>query len=187
MAYITTTDLQTFLQRSLTTAETAQAQTAIDTATALIDRRTGKSWMGGPATVSNEMATVSGGRLFLAHPPVQSVTSVSVRDVAIGATANALIAGTSYELLDAATGELLVAAADGMRATITYVTAQTVPAHIKYAAELIAAGLLLFKPDERSGIKSFSVPGDYSVTYTTSNVIPDEAASLLGRPVVRFA
>lgn len=187
MPYITTIDLEKFLGRTLQAKEAAQADVVIGTAGELIDRKSGRSWLGGPVTVTGEIQMATGGRIRLHHAPIASISSLAVRAVGIGTTSYPYVAGTSYELIDAQNGIVLVAAVDGSMVTTTYVTSQSVPSHIKFAAAMIAAGLLLFTTSQRQGIKSMSVPGDYTVTYTSSNEMPDEVMAIIGTRPVRFA
>lgn len=158
--YTNTTLVAEELGRTLTSDQTTQAAGLIDEAEAFIDHKTGRAWM--VPSPSTEILTVPDDSVVrLTNRPVTAVSSVSVRAAAIGATSTALVAGTSYELLDAAGGLLLVSGYAGYVATVSYSHATPAPADIRRAATLLVAHWLLPRllPDLQ-GVRRLSVGGE---------------------------
>ncbi len=181
MAYITTTDLANYLQRALTAAETTQAPTVLDAVSGWIDRYTGRTWVG--TSVTGETSVYYGPFVILARPPVSVVTTLTARAREVGAVTRVLVAGSDYELLDAAHGVLRVVAAVGDLITAAYTTGAALPVEVKLAAEMLAAAWLSAADTQAAsqGIKAYSVgSGDLSVTYR------DEAGTLAPEPVRRL-
>lgn len=162
---------------------------------AYIDQFTGRSWeVSSPVTA--EQHTVSGGGVYLKHRPVSAISAASYRSPYIGASDTALVADSTYELLDGATGKLLVSAPDGSILSVSYThTGTAVPADIAHAATLLVAAQLhdatLADPQFR-GVKSYRVGnGDLQLDFDTQQAATyatDALASLkMRRPAVVFA
>jgi len=175
------------LGTTLTAAQLMEAAALCQAADAWILATYGISDVAGPVTETRyDLAPV----IFVARRPILSVTSVSLR-AGITATPVALTAGADYELADPALGAISL---PGYRwgwprnygydrATIVYTPDPTVPAHVAHAATLIvAAWLQPLLSGVVSGIKSYSVGGELTVTYADGSpvgAIPTEARALL--------
>ncbi len=193
MPYIDATDLETYLGRSLTVAEAAQAATVIGAAEEAIDRYTGRTWSG--TSVVDERHTIYGQSVYLNRKPVAAISSLTLRSPEIGATAVAQMLGTGYELLDATRGLLLVQASRGTILTVTYTVTVSVPDSITLAAQMLAAGMLgsaAATANQAQGIKRYSVGGELTVEYfdtaaSTGASLPSGVRALLDayrRPLV---
>lgn len=189
-AYATAASLALYLGRALTAAETAEAAAACDAATDLIERYTGKTWQG--TTITGELQAVGGEFIYLNRSPVTSITSITRRAQLIGETATTLVAGTDYELIDAARGRVLVSASQGSLLTVTYVVTATVPASISLAANMLAAEFLkpASMPARPMGVTRLTAD-DMTIQWdrpvVTDSGIPADVAALLNlykRPVV---
>ena len=138
---------------------------------AYIDRYTGRSWeVSSPVT--GELHTVTGGVVYLKQRPVTAITAATVRSQHIGGEATALVADSTYELIDAANGVLLVSASDGSLLTVSYTHGgAAVPADIGLAASWLVAAHLsdaLVDSVELKGVKQYSVgQGDLQITFDT--------------------
>lgn len=178
----TTADLvQQELGRSLTAEQLTQVGGLVEEAEAYVDRVTGKSWLvASPAT--SELHALVGPYVYLRRTPVASVSAVTIRSSAIGATETTLVAGSGYELLDPATGLLSLSAyplADPVvngpayspgtlvKVTYTYTDPLPVPADVRGVVTRMVANRMRGRVDpSMSGVKSVSVgQGDLAVTY----------------------
>lgn len=194
MPYLTQADLETYLQRALTTEEAAHFDaTVADAVTAAIDRYTGRTWDG--STVTAELQTVLGREVYLDRKPVTAVSLVRTRPRAIGADWTTLTAGETYELIDAAAGLLLVSGrydvitpsygAYGHDLEVTYtVGGDLPPAPVTLAAEMLAASMLASgsaagTTGASGSIKRFSVDGE-SVEFDTSTSTSSTSTSASG-------
>lgn len=172
--YTTIARLESYLGLDLTTAQETEAGRLIEAAEQLIDVETGKAWLVATA-VTNEAHYrdhLGGPLLFLRSAPVASVTSVTGRGSWNDTTETTLVAGTDYELRDSALGTLYVPAWSAyQRLRVTYTPTNVAAPELLVLAtnELVAWWLqpLLNSTDGVSltGIKSFSLGGDLSVTY----------------------
>jgi hypothetical protein len=179
-----------YLGQTLTGAQAVQVLTVLaPAATAWIDSHTGRSWQT-PAipddaelpTVLGERVQVVAGQARLQRVPVAAILAVRARSLTPGAAVTTLTAGRDYELLDTATGLLLVnrygystSAWSGVDEyltvdyTVLAVGASTIPAAVQLAATTLAAVALLptITPEMQAGaIQSISLAGgDISLTY----------------------
>lgn len=206
MAYADATSLELYLGRDLTDAEALQATAVCDAATEQIEGYTGKTWQG--TTITGEQHTVYGVTITLSRTPVASISSITLRYPSVGMTPVTLVAGTDYEILNAQTGQVLLASYNldpiinashyrqGSILTVNYTITVVVPASIALAANMLAAYLLLptgGDENQQLGIKSYSVGQELSVTYfdrnASSGSLPDGVKALLApyRPRVVFA
>lgn len=169
---------------TFTGSQAVQATAVLDAITAAIDTYTGRSWQG--TTGVEETWVAWGNRLFLYQVPVASITSITRRQQTIGGTVTTLAAGTGYELLNAARGEVLVDACPGDLLTVTYDAAGVVPVPVALAATQWAAAVLgpLLQADG-SGLAVGPVlaerVGDVEVRYAAPTA--QAAADLIKPPV----
>lgn len=157
-------DVAAYLGTTLTEAQEARVESLIEAAEADMDREMNRAFLTG--TVSNELHK-SRRRLYLANPPLVSLTSVEGRVVDDPSEAwEALVAGDDYELTNATTGEVHVAVFYSYAVLrVTYVPVDTVPADIREACvELVAARLQPTLNPSLYGVDSVTLP-DYSVRY----------------------
>lgn len=171
MAYTTAAKVAALLGLTLSAGQQSLVTDDLEPAArAYVDRFTGRSW-GATSPVSGEVHTVYSGVVYLNQKPVTAVTTVTYRSQYIGAAAVTLVAADTYELLDAATGRLLVSVPDGSLVTVSYThSATAVPADIALAAAwLVAANLhdaTLADPQFR-GVKSYAVgQGDLRIDFS---------------------
>jgi hypothetical protein len=105
--YATPADVAAILGRPLTTEETARVTPLLEAATVAFDQETGQSFEDATPVVG-EARTARGGDLWLWRYPVATVEAVRARAGWIGASTDTLVAGQSYDLIDAAAGRLRV-------------------------------------------------------------------------------
>jgi hypothetical protein len=163
--YITTAQVEAFLQKTLTAAQLAQCETLLESAETHVDNYCKRAWLTGVQT--NETHYHPGHHLYLDCPPVQTVTSITGRS-GMGATEETLTVDQDYELRDSAAGLIyLVYPGSYDRIRVTYTPVATVPADIKQACiELVAHWLRPALMPDSYGVQSFQLP-DLSVTYRT--------------------
>ena len=92
---------------SLSPDQQALCDQCADAATAYLDRKMRRSFPAA-AAVTNELHPFDGPALYLNETPVLGIDAVRARYTIVGAAPWQLVAMQSYELLDAATGLLLV-------------------------------------------------------------------------------
>lgn len=191
-AYTDARAISGYLGATLTAEQANQAEAAALAATDWIDDYKGRSWQDDDGSVTAEIQPVSGDVVFLDRRPVLAVSSVETRSPTVGAAWSAL-ASDRYELVDATSGVLRVAGGYcvGLEARVSYTHAATAaPAHIAYAATIIAASLLqpTLRP-QTGGIDSLSVgQNDISLKFSVDyGDVPSEALTLLGARAVVIA
>lgn len=188
-AYTDATKIAAYLGVTLTGAQQTQAGINAQAASDWIDEYKGRSWQD-DGTVTDEIQTIVGDRVYLKNRPVTAVSSVKTRTYYpdLGSTT---LADDQYELLDGANGLLLIKgwAASDVVALVSYThTATTPPSQIGLAATIIAASWLApTLAPQTAGLDSVAVgQNDASVKFRKDRGdVPSEALTLLGaRPVV---
>jgi hypothetical protein len=174
-------------------AQDGQCDGLIEEVEDFIDHETGRSWI--VASPVTEVLTVpDSGVLYLTNRPVTAITSVSVRSASIGAAASLLVAGTTYELLSAAEGVLLVSTEPDYVATVIYThtnAAAVLPGDIQRAATLLVAAWMarrVLSPGT-AGLDSLSLgSGEIALKFSKpDDVIADAMRHIRGRERVVFA
>lgn len=166
--------VQSYLGRTLTADQLDQADALIAAAEAWIDRRTHRSWLVA-SPVTDELHTVTGGVVYLQQRPVTSITSVTVRSLAVSATETSLVDGSDYELIDPTNGGLSLGGSaylDSL-AKVSYVhTGPAVPEDIALATTMMVAAWLQPTLDGvGSNIKSYQVGGELQVSFTDDDLL----------------
>lgn len=169
-AYCTIDDVETLVPSLAGTDASDAAEAALEGVSRFIDRYTGRSWAA--MTVTGEVQTVRSGEIRTAYWPLTVVTSLAVRSPVVGASSAVLLAGTGYDVLDAAIGRIAVSAADNSLVTIGYTTGPTVPADITQAAAMLAAHWSRGAVDASGSIFSKIKAGSVELVYR------DQAESL---------
>lgn len=194
------------LGRVFTSPDTTQATAMIGAAEAMIDRITNRAWMVA-SPIANELHVIDGplgsrsdvltprivsppeapgfpsAPVFLNNKPVTAVTGVIIRLQSVGAS-DIVLAGTDYELIDAASGILTVNARPGYLAKVSYThSGPAVPADISHACAVLAGSLMsgYFNP-QSAAYKRISVgSGDVSVEFRDldANAIPGVVLTIL--------
>jgi hypothetical protein len=165
MAYCTADEVNEILGGSLSPEAEDAAVGVVEGVSAFIDVYTGQSF-GAAGLVADEVQTVRTGQVRLSRPPVTAVSAVSVTEPYIGAVPVPLVDGQSYQLIDASSGLLLVAACDGAVATISYTAAAaSVPAHINLAAKILSAHCIRYAIDPTGFTLSQLQAGTATLTY----------------------
>jgi hypothetical protein len=181
--YATVATLEAYLGRELTDAESDGADAACAAATDFVDQYTRKTWQS--ATVTGELHTVTRNVVLLDLVPITAITSITARSPYVGAVVTTLAAGTDYELIDAASGTLLVNQPVGTILTVGYTRPATVPASITQAANIIAASWLVGvgSIDTRAAgltqLTAGSVTLKWQLGTDAAASIPSEAKALL--------
>jgi hypothetical protein len=186
MAYTDADTVALHLGRTLTVDQEAQVDALVPAATAWIDARTNRSWEL-TAPITGEAHALYGPCLYLKQAPVASVEAVSVRSLTPGATARTLTAGVDYELLDAATGLVLIGTyyTVDYRASVDYTPAVPLDGRIALAATMLVAAWLRPALDGITGdIQSYRIGQDLQVTYRdpgtgTVRGVPDDVVTLV--------
>jgi hypothetical protein len=164
MAYCTADEVNILLGSSLSPEAEDAALGVVEGVSSLIDLYTGQSWVSG--AVADEVHVVSGGQVRLARPPVSAVSAVSVTDPYIGAVPVVLVSGVGYQLINPSSGLVLVSAADGAVATVSYTAAPgTVPAHINLAAQVLSAHCIRYAIDPTGFTLAQLQAGTATLTY----------------------
>jgi hypothetical protein len=168
---------------TLTGPQQNQAGVAAQAASDWIDLFKAQSWQG-TSPVTDEMHELLGDRVYLNNRPVVVVSSVKTRTYYPDLGTTTLDAG-QYELLSAENGLLLIQgwSRSGLLALVSYTHTTQPPAHVAFAATMIAASLLgpTIRPNT-SGLESVAVgQNDVSVKFSVDyGSVPSEALSLLG-------
>lgn len=186
----------------------------IGAAEAIIDRKTGRSWLNA-SPIANELHVLDGplgwrsdvltprivsppdgsgypsAPVFLNNKPVTAVTAVTIRLQSAGASDIALTAGTEFELIDAENGILTVNARPGYMAKVSYThSGPAVPADISHATAVLAGSLMsaYFNP-QSAAYKSISVgSGDVAVSFRDldANALPGIVQEIIDSYRKRF-
>jgi hypothetical protein len=144
----------------------------IEAAEQEFDALAGRAWLVS-SPVTGELHTLVGPLVRLRSAPVGAITAASVRSPSPGASSTLLVAGSGYELLDAARGTLLLAGwpAPGTLLSVSYTASTPPPARIRrVVAEQVVAWLRRASDDPGSvaPIRSVSLPGGIGVGYATA-------------------
>jgi hypothetical protein len=166
------------LGATLTFSQATQADVMAAAASDFIERALDRSWLGWTSStaisVDNERQTVKANRIWLNHPPVVAVSSVSVRARAAGATVSVLDQPWQYELIEPALGEVVFSPSyEGQRVEIDYTSKEPIPPVIAQFATELAAGMLALSlagagaaTAAAAGIRRYTLwGGDLSVEY----------------------
>jgi hypothetical protein len=178
--------LERHLGALLTASQIAEAHAVCLAVGAWVTATYGFSDTPGAVTEQHEPAPV----IYTRRAPITSVTSVSTRS-GITATPVALVAGTDYEIINAAQGMLSL---PGIRygwprnyaydrVTVVYTPDVTVAAYTEQGATMLAAHWFRRHSEGIApGIKSFNISGELQVTYADAAAaygIPAEVTRLL--------
>lgn len=188
--FITQTDVESYLGRTLTTAEDAQIDSLMDAACEYVESVCGRGF--GTTGITDEPAKIICGKVYLGRP-VSAVSTVKTISAYVGATATTL-PSSQWSLWDAAHGVLLVSGYYTSDALISYTPAATVPESVVQAAVMLAASWLTptsADSYQQQGIKSYSVGQELQITYadnaTRTAAVPSTVTTLLApymRPVI---
>lgn len=176
MGYATAADVEVYLNAAFVGDQEDAATLGVEAASDHIDRVTGRTWVAG--TVTGEVQTVYRGlrayqgQIRLDRPPVTAISSLSVRSPYLGATSTILASPATYELLDPATGLVLVSAREGDIATATYTSSPTVPDDIKQATVMLAAEWLAVALSSSSMTYSKIKAGSVELTFRDVDMPP---------------
>jgi hypothetical protein len=180
-AYTDSTKIANYLGVTLTAGQITQAGVTAQAASDWIDRYIGRSWQDA-SPVTDELHQFVRDRVYLAHRPVLTVTSMATREQIAGGDWTTLGAD-EYELLDAANGVVLIQGwGTGGLTKTTYTYTTTVPTPVGLAATMIAASwlgpALVGLP---SGLESVALgQNDINVKFSSSaRDVPAEALTLL--------
>jgi hypothetical protein len=177
--YTDSSKIAAYLGATFTAAQQTQAGLVAAGASNFIEQALDRSWLGYtsvPLSVTDERHTVSGNRIWLLHPPVATVTSVSSRLRYAGATIYTLDQDYQYELIEPAIGEIVFSPTyEGQRIEVDYTSTEPTPAIIAQFATELAAGMLALSlagagaaAAAAAGIKRYTLwGGDLSVEYAT--------------------
>lgn len=169
MAYTTHAKIAALLGVTLTAGQQALVTDDLEPAMrAYVDRYTGRSW-GVSSPVTGEAHTVYGGVVYLKNKPVSAISAATYRSLSIGSDPTTLVVDSTYEVLDATNGVVLVAAPDESLVSITYTHGDALPADIGLAtAWLVAAQMsdVLLSAPELRGVKTYQVgQGDLRIDF----------------------
>ena len=167
--------------KSLTGGLAAECVELIEAAERWIDERTGKTWIYGGGSVT-EQHRPYGREIVLRKTPVVSITSITARSLSANYEPTPLDP-EQYELIDPENGKIVLSAyADdwwwarelyGRRRLFTVVYVPQTQAEVDPRVSLLATDLVVFWLSPRLGgvplaggdIKSYSVGSDLSVTF----------------------
>jgi hypothetical protein len=173
VAYTSVAAVGTALGQDLSGFASQRANQLLGAADRFIDGRSGRA-PGGWATtapVTGELHQLYGRGFYLRHAPVAAVTSLEVRPPLAGSSWAARAAG-EYELLDAAQGQVLLAAGAayaGWWARAAYTPGAALatadPRIVEAATQLVAHWLRPTLDGVGGDVKSYSVGQELSVTF----------------------
>ena len=166
--YCDVEDVEALLQRTFTTAQSAQCAKLIERMETFVDEETGRAWLTGAQT--DEAHVVNSQNVFLKYAPVASVGTVKGRS-GLGETETTLTVDEDYEVMDLSNGHIrLVSPGNYDRVRVTYTPVDTVPADLVQACVEIVANWLqpTLRPDS-FGLDSYSLP-DLTVRFSRSHV-----------------
>ncbi len=186
MAWVTSAEVASFLGKTFTVPQTAQATLLIEAAEAKIEEHTGRLYGTTSPVTAEDHWYLDGPLLWLNNRPVTAITAMTRRDGISDTTPTELVAGTDYELQDALTGRVYIPGwSAGDRYRISYTLPSTVPANVLLATKmLVGFWMRPLLEGVNSGVSSLSVAGDYSVTYqavVAERGMPSEVLALLQR------
>jgi hypothetical protein len=182
-AYTDATKIAAYLGVTLTAPQITQAGVLAQAASDWIDRYCGQSWQD-DGSVSDELHSPVGDRVYLNNRPISAVSAVSTRQRIVGASWT-LLGSSQYELLDAANGVLLISgwASPGLDVKVSYThTATAAPSPVGLAATMIAASWLSpTMAPQTAGVSSIAVgQNDINVKFSEERGdVPAAALSLL--------
>ena len=188
MAYATTNDVTTLVPSLSGTGAEDAAAALLEAASDFVDRYTGRTWVAG--TVTGEVRTIRLGEIRTTRHPVTGVTSLAVRAPVVGAASTVLVAGSTYDVLDAAIGRIAVLAVDGSLVTISYTTGPIVPDDIKAVTAMLAGHWSRGAVDNSGSIFSKIKAGSAELTYREqTDVMPRDIKAILDgyRAAINFA
>jgi hypothetical protein len=161
----------------LTGVQEVQVDLLITQAEDALDDLAADRW-GETSPVTLEPHTPTGRYVELLNRPVTAVSLVRVRPRSVGATPVTLVAGTNYELLDAARGTLLVPGYTGQWLEVSYTFNAPVPAAIQRAATILVAEW--FRPrllGSTGQITDTVTVGDVSIKYAAAQASTSSASA----------
>lgn len=166
--YTDATKMAAHLGVTFTVEQAAQADVIAEAVTVWIDHRTGRSWQDVDGAIDDEVRPITHQTVWLARPPVTSVTTVEVRPP-LGAWS--ALDAASYQLVDPLAGRLeLPGYANGYEARVDYATASLgPPSDLAYAATVLASDLMFTAlHPEASGLESLALgQNDISLKYAS--------------------
>jgi hypothetical protein len=175
--------------QEFTSAQNARCLELIAEAEDWIDTYAGRTYKTS-TVITSERQTLYGRDLFLTVTPVTSIQQVRVRYRTIANPYTTLTATTEYEVLDLATGHLLMPySISGAEALVDYTPAVTVPGRITRACTLLVANWMASSTNGLpSGVKRYSVGGELTVEFADGSVgtVPQEVRDLIGPRRVVF-
>lgn len=175
---------------TLTSAQVTEGLALIEAAEAYIDGATGMAWLMGAQTA--EEHALDGRYLWLDYAPILASPAPVVTGYTSWADAGTVLtANTHYRVSNLATGEIDFGRGwpdYGLtwgRVTVSYTPSTVAPPAMIQLAATILVGFWLQQTisGQASGVKSYSVGGEESVTFqdvVAERGIPAEVASLIG-------
>lgn len=182
-AYTDAAKIAAYLGVTLTSSQQTQAGILAQAASDWVDRFCGQSWQD-DGSVSDELHSPVGDRVYLNGRPVSAVSAVSTRQPIVGAGWT-LLDADEYELIDATNGVLLISgwASAGLAVKASYThSATSAPSPVGLAATMIAASWLApTVSPQTAGLSSVSVgQNDVAVKFKDDRGdVPAEALTLL--------
>lgn len=166
--YCEVEDVEALLQRTFTTAQSAQCAKLIERMETFVDEETGRAWLTGAQT--DEAHFVNSQNVFLKYAPVASVATVKGRS-GLGEAETTLTVDVDYEVMDMALGKIrLVYPNSYDRIRVTYTPVDTVPADLVQACvEIVANWMQPTLQPGSFGLDSYSLP-DLTVRFARSHV-----------------
>lgn len=169
---------------TLTSAQNTQCDGLIAEAEDWIDQESGRVWISASPITAEVVTVPTDGVVYLRNRPVTAISAVTVRPPLINSTVTTLVDDSTFELMQAAEGILVISSAyAGYLATISYThtnNAGALPGSIQRAATLLVAHWM--EPrlhPERSGLDSLSInAGELSLKMAKRD-IPAEVLRLV--------
>lgn len=195
--YASTAEVAAYLGLTFTSPQNTQADALIEAAELYVDRTTHRVWKVGATVTNEDHYGLDGPYIWLRQPPITGVTSIVRRWSLADTSPLTLVAGVDYEVEDLPTGRISLRGVwdavsgewepwllgSNPRYRVTYTTANTVDADIALATKMLVAHWMRpLLEGIGSGIQSYSVGGELSVTYASAALqsgIPDEVGAIL--------
>ena len=170
MAYILTTDIETFLNITLTVNGQATVNALIPAVEAFADSYCNRTW----AVTGNQVETFDGGGtvFLIKHPPINAVLSITEDGTVVGAD--------SYYAYKSYIKSLSPLGTTPRSVVITYTSSITPPADLKHA--LVRWVAEIFKTSEDAGKTTRRVKmGSVDIEYLIQDGIPTYVEMVLKR------
>jgi hypothetical protein len=171
MSYINSTDVQTYLNRTLKTQGLNQVNAIIPAVEEFLEKACNRTW--GSTGETTEVFDGGGTRLFPKHTPIASVSSLTVDD-------QPLVEREDFFVYDGFISMGYPTTKGHRNVSLTYTPAESLPADVKHAMVRWAAQIYLEAKDGGKVITRLQ-QGPMTLEYSAKDGIPQFVQEVIGR------